>query len=44
MACYEQGDQTMYPELLRFLGNWLHVHMQTEDKKFTTWMNEHGVH
>jgi hemerythrin-like metal-binding protein len=33
MACYEQGDQTMYPELLRFLGNWLHVHMQTEDKK-----------
>ena len=44
MACYEQGDQTMYPELLRFLGNWLHVHMLTDDTQYTVWMNEHGVH
>ena len=44
MARYEQGDQTMYPELLRFVGNWLHNHMLTVDKQYTQWMNEHGVY
>lgn len=44
VAQYEQGDQTMYPELLRFVGNWLHNHMLTVDKQYTQWMNEHGVH
>ncbi len=42
-ALYEQGDQTMYPELLRFVGDWLHDHMLTVDKQYTQWMNEHGV-
>jgi len=41
---YEQGDQTMYPDLLRFMGNWQYNHMLTVDKQYTQWMNEHGVH
>jgi methyl-accepting chemotaxis protein/hemerythrin len=44
VARYEQDDQTIYPQLLYFVRDWLENHMQTEDKKFTTWMNEHGVH
>lgn len=44
MARYEQNDQTMYPQLLRFLGSWLHNHMLTVDKQYTQWMNEHGVY
>jgi methyl-accepting chemotaxis protein/hemerythrin len=41
---YEQCDQTMYPQLLRFLDKWLRDHMLGEDKEYTAWMNEHGVH
>jgi hemerythrin len=44
VARYKQCDQTMYPELLRFVGNWLHEHMLTMDKQYTAWMNNHGVH
>ena len=44
VARYNQGDQAMYPQYLRFLGNWLHEHMLTVDKQYTKWMNEHGVH
>jgi hemerythrin-like metal-binding protein len=44
MALYEQDDQTMYPPLLRFMGNWLHDHMLTVDKQYTAWMNNHGIH
>jgi hemerythrin len=44
LARYEQGDQAMYPELLRFMGNWLHEHMLTVDKQYTLWLNEHGVY
>jgi hemerythrin-like metal-binding protein len=43
VACYEQGDQTMYPQLLFFVRDWLQEHMQGEDKEYSTWMNEHGV-
>jgi hemerythrin-like metal-binding protein len=43
VACYEKGDQTMYPQLLRFLDNWLRDHMLGDDKEYTAWMNEHGV-
>jgi hemerythrin-like metal-binding protein len=43
VASYEQGDQTIYPELLRFVGDWLHNHMLTVDKQYTAWLNEHGV-
>jgi hemerythrin len=41
---YELGDQTMYPPLLRFMGNWLHDHMLTVDQQYTQWMNERGIH
>jgi hemerythrin len=34
----------MYPQLLRFVGNWLHNHTLTVDKQYTVWMNNHGVH
>jgi hypothetical protein len=34
----------MYPQLLRFGRDWLRDDMQTGDKEFTAWMNEHGVH
>jgi hemerythrin-like metal-binding protein len=44
VASYDQGDQTMYPQLLFFVRDWLQDHMQTMDKKYTAWMNEHGVH
>jgi hemerythrin len=44
VARYQQGDQTMYPQLLRFVGNWLHNHTLTVDKQYTVWMNNHGVH
>ena len=43
MSRYEQGDQAMYPELLRFVRDWLHEHMLIVDKKYTQWLNEHGV-
>jgi hemerythrin-like metal-binding protein len=44
VARYKQGDQTMYPQLLRFVGSWLHDHMLTVDKQYTAWMNNHGIH
>jgi hemerythrin-like metal-binding protein len=44
VARYEQGDQTIYPPLLRFLGKWLHNHMLTMDKQYTQSLNNHGVH
>jgi hemerythrin len=44
LARYEQGDQTMYPQLLRFVGDWLQNHMLTVDKQYTAWMNDHGIH
>jgi hemerythrin len=40
---YEQGDQTMYPQLLYFVRDWLYDHMLTVDKQYTLWMNERGV-
>jgi methyl-accepting chemotaxis protein/hemerythrin len=44
VACYEQGDQAMYPDLLRFVDKWLQDHMLGDDKQYTQWMNEHGIH
>jgi hemerythrin-like metal-binding protein len=44
MARHEQSDPTMYPELLYFLRDWLDDHMLTLDRKYTLWMNEHGVY
>ena len=44
VAHYEQGDQSIYPQLLHFLDHWLVNHMQTADKKYSQWLNERGVH
>lgn len=44
LARYEQGDQTMYPQLLRFVRDWQQDHMLTVDKQYTAWMNNHGIH
>ena len=43
VARYEQGDQTMYPQLLYFVRDWLQDHMQADDKQYTAWMHDHGV-
>ncbi len=34
----------MYPELLRFVGDWLQDHMLTVDKQYTAWMNNYDIH
>lgn len=44
VARYKFGDNTMYPELLRFVGEWFHNHTMSVDKQYTQWLNEHGVH
>jgi hemerythrin len=42
-ARHKRGDNTMYLELLNFMRDWLTFHMQNVDKKYTVWMNEHGI-
>ncbi len=44
VTLYEQGDQSMYPDLLHFVDKWLHDHMLTVDKQYNQWLNEYGVH
>jgi hemerythrin len=44
VASYEQGDQSIYPQLLHFVDHWLVNHMLTVDKQYTQWLNEHGIH
>jgi hemerythrin-like metal-binding protein len=43
VARFKRGDNTMYLELLKFARDWITDHMQTVDKQYTAWMNEHGV-
>ncbi len=40
---FERGDDTMYPELLRFVRESLVLHMQEEDTKYNLWMKERGA-
>jgi hemerythrin-like metal-binding protein len=42
-ARFKQGDDSMYPALLRFLRDWFVNHMQQVDKEYSVWMHEHGV-
>jgi hemerythrin len=42
-ARHKRGDSSVYLELLNFMRDWMTNHMQKVDKKYTTWMNEHGV-
>ena len=43
MARFKQGDRTLYPELLRFLREWLSKHLLEEDQKYAQWLHEHGA-
>jgi hemerythrin-like metal-binding protein len=40
---FKHGDNTMYPQLLYFIRDWLTNHMLQVDKMYTTWLNEHGI-
>ncbi len=43
LARHDQGDVTSYVQLLYFVRDWFRDHLRHEDKKYTVWMNEHGV-
>jgi hemerythrin-like metal-binding protein len=43
VARHKRGDTTMYLELLQFVRDWQTDHMMQVDKKYTLWLNEHGV-
>ena len=40
---HNEGDITSYVQLLYFVRDWFRDHLKHEDKKYTVWMNEHGV-
>jgi hemerythrin len=40
---HEEGDTTMYAQLLYFMRDWLSSHMQTEDQEYAPWLASHGV-
>lgn len=41
---YQQGDLTLSLDLAGFLSDWLKNHIQSTDKSYRPWLNEHGVH
>ncbi|MDR3727226.1 MAG: bacteriohemerythrin [Terracidiphilus sp.] len=43
MARYEQGDVALSMPLLNFLSSWLTSHIQSTDKEYGPWLNQHGV-
>jgi hemerythrin-like metal-binding protein len=43
VARFEKGDITLSHHLLDFLSGWLTTHIQTTDKEYGPWLNEHGV-
>jgi hemerythrin-like metal-binding protein len=40
---YESGDITLSVQLSDFLSDWLTKHIQSTDKEYSPWLNEHGV-
>jgi len=42
-ARYQRGEVAVKLELLTFLRNWLTTHIQQEDRKYGTWLNERGA-
>ncbi|MFZ1087098.1 MAG: bacteriohemerythrin [Terracidiphilus sp.] len=42
-ARHKRGDKAVYLELLNFMRDWLTQHMLQVDKKYTAWLNEHGI-
>lgn len=43
-ARLERGDDSINPQLLRFLSDWLTRHILHDDKEYGPWLNQHGVH
>jgi hemerythrin-like metal-binding protein len=43
VARYESGDITLSVQLSDFLSDWLTSHIQSTDKEYGPWLNEHGV-
>jgi hemerythrin-like metal-binding protein len=43
LADHDDGDIASYVKLLDFVREWFRDHVKIEDKKYTVWMNEHGV-
>ncbi len=40
---WEKGEATIDEKLLEFLRDWLANHIQSDDKQYGPWLNEHGV-
>lgn len=40
---WEKGQATIDEKLLEFLRDWLANHIQSDDKQYGPWLNEHGV-
>jgi hemerythrin-like metal-binding protein len=43
LAGHDDGNIISYVQLLDFVREWFKDHVKVEDKKYTVWMNEHGV-
>jgi len=43
LAAHDDGNISSYIQLLDFVRSWFKDHVKLEDKKYTAWMNEHGV-
>ncbi len=41
---HERGEMMINAKLLGFLRDWLTNHIQTVDRQYGPWLNEHGVH
>jgi len=44
VAHYNRGEAALNVNLLNFLRDWLNNHILKEDKEYSPWLNEHGVH
>lgn len=40
---WEKGQATIDEHLLAYLRDWLANHIQSDDKQYGPWLNEHGV-
>jgi hemerythrin-like metal-binding protein len=40
---YKSGESALSIETLDFLRDWLTVHIQGTDKKYSSYLNEHGI-
>lgn len=43
VGLWEKGQAIIDEHVLEFLGDWLANHIQSDDKQYGPWLNEHGV-